>query len=129
MSNDHEMGFGKPPKEFRFRKGISGNPKGRPRGSLNKRTLLSRALKEKIVITENGIRKRVTKHEAVYKQLVNKSVAGDLRAMVEIIRLDSQFDLETSKPSEEMLQRVDQDILEGVLERMKQCTQPEDDQK
>jgi hypothetical protein len=28
----------------RFRKGVSGNPAGRPRGSLNKRTLVKRAL-------------------------------------------------------------------------------------
>ena len=31
MSDDEEVGKGRPPKHAQFRKGISGNPKGRPR--------------------------------------------------------------------------------------------------
>ena len=30
---DYEVGFGKPPKSKQFRKGKSGNPKGRPKGA------------------------------------------------------------------------------------------------
>lgn len=36
MSGKFEVGYGKPPKEHRFKSGQSGNPKGRPRGSRNK---------------------------------------------------------------------------------------------
>jgi Family of unknown function (DUF5681) len=31
-SGDHAVGYGKPPTRTRFRKGVSGNPGGRPRG-------------------------------------------------------------------------------------------------
>jgi Family of unknown function (DUF5681) len=31
-SGDYKVGYGKPPSETRFRKGVSGNPGGRPRG-------------------------------------------------------------------------------------------------
>src|SRR5258708_4423322 len=75
-----EVGFGKPPKHTRFRKGHSGNPKGRPRGSRNASTLLDEALKERVVVSENGRRRKVTKLEAILTQLVNKAAQGDHRA-------------------------------------------------
>ena len=34
--DSYKVGYGRPPKETRFKKGVSGNPKGRPKGSKNK---------------------------------------------------------------------------------------------
>jgi hypothetical protein len=34
-SNSYEVGYGKPPKDTQFKKGSSGNPKGRPRKTLD----------------------------------------------------------------------------------------------
>jgi len=85
MPNDgdrnYEVGYGKPPAKSRFRKGLSGNPKGRPQGSKNLSTLLDDALNEPVVVTENGKRRRITKREAVLKQLVNKAASGNPRAI------------------------------------------------
>ena len=67
----------------RFQKGVSGNPKGRPKGSTRVEkvlTPLEAELGTLISVTENGQKKKVTKEEAVYKQLTNKAAAGDLRA-------------------------------------------------
>jgi Family of unknown function (DUF5681) len=79
-NGDHEDGYGKPPKRTQFRKGHSGNPKGRPRGSRNASTLLDEALKERVTVSENGRHRKVTKLEAILKQLVNKAAQGDHRA-------------------------------------------------
>jgi uncharacterized protein DUF5681 len=79
-NGDYEVGFGRPPKDRQFRVGHSGNPKGRPRGSRNASTLLDEALKERVIVSENGRRKAVTKLEAILKQLVNRAAQGDHRA-------------------------------------------------
>lgn len=79
-SDKYEVGFGRPPRHSQFQKGRSGNPSGRPRGSKNAATLLDEALKERVIVSENGGRRSVTKLEAIMKQLVNKAAQGDHRA-------------------------------------------------
>ena len=83
-AGDYAVGYGKPPRHTGFQKGRSGNPKGRPKGSKNFATLLTDALDEKVQVTEDGKRRRVTKRELVIKQLVNKSASADLRAIKQL---------------------------------------------
>ena len=85
--SDYRVGYGKPPEHTRFRKGQSGNPRGRPRGSESLARVLHRVLDEKIVVRENGERRKMTKLEAMLKQLANKGLAGDLRAIWEVLKL------------------------------------------
>ncbi len=62
---DYSVGYGKPPEHTRFKKGHSGNGQGRPRGVKNLATLLGAALDEKVIVTENGRRRKITKREAI----------------------------------------------------------------
>ena len=71
--SDYEVGYGKPPQHTRFKSGQSGNPRGRPSGSKNLKTLLSEALNEPVTITENGRRRKITKREAIVRQVVDCS--------------------------------------------------------
>lgn len=86
----YEVGYGKPPKATRFRKGESGNPRGRPKGRRNLATELHQALSETVVVTENGKRKRLTKRTVICRQLANRSAAGDLAALRVLIPLITQ---------------------------------------
>jgi hypothetical protein len=51
---DYEVGYGKPPPHTRFVQGLSGNPRGRPRGAKNIKTLLPKALNERVVVTDQA---------------------------------------------------------------------------
>ena len=86
MSNDEtpgddEVGYGKPPKNTRFQKGISGNPRGRPKKSLDFDHGLIRESESYVPINENGRRKRVSKHEVAIKQLMKLAMTGSIQAL------------------------------------------------
>jgi uncharacterized protein DUF5681 len=80
-AKDYEVGYGRPPRAARFKKGRSGNPKGRPKGSKNFATLLREALSKKVEVRENGRRRKITKLAASAAQLANKVAMADTRTL------------------------------------------------
>ena len=124
------VGYGKPPAKSRFQPGQSGNPKGRPKGSLNISTILMKILRERVVITENGSRKTITKLEAFIKQVVNKAASGDLRALSHLLPMIAVA-VEQSRAegitSTEILNERDQEVLANLLKRHNQFAKAETD--
>lgn len=115
MSKDHEVGYGKPPKKNQFKKGQSGNPKGRPKKTRNLSTLMEEELNVKITVKEGSKTVTMSKHAAIVKQLVNKALKGDLRASKAVF--DYTQDIE---PSPEVLQELnpnEQKIFNEFLEQ------------
>jgi hypothetical protein len=113
------VGYGKPPKASQFKKGMSGNPKGRPPGALNFATVLQRALREKVTVTENGRRRVITKLVAAVKQLVNKAASGDQRALQQLLGLLSASDEQPAPVSVQPRKPgMDQEIVQSILRRM-----------
>jgi hypothetical protein len=118
------VGYRSPPEQTRFKMGQSGNPNGRPKGSLNMATLLARALREKVVINENGKRKTVTKLEAAIKQVINKAASGDLKAvglLAGLVRSAEERAISTPNPSPEV-DEADDLVIVGILKRLESKT-------
>lgn len=124
----YEIGFGKPPEHSRFRKGLSGNPKGRPKGRRNLATVLERSLQEKVVINENGVRRTVTKLEAAVKQLVNKAAAGDLAALRQLTALAGSVAEQGVEKATNELTDIDLEVMQGVIKRLEGCAKGKDDE-
>jgi Family of unknown function (DUF5681) len=79
-TSDYAVGYRHPPVAHQFKKGQSGNPKGRRKGSVSAVSHVAQALNEFVVVQEKGERRSLSKLAVAAKQLVNKAVSGDLRA-------------------------------------------------
>ena len=115
-----QRGYKNLPKEHQFRKGKSGNPKGRPRKKkqsssdpgLDLIASVHRELGKTISVQENGQHKEITKLEAFSAQLVAQSVNGkpsQQKMLLGLIMLDTHE--ETEKQTLEQLQSHDEDLL------------------
>ena len=114
---DYEVGYGKPPRHSRFVKGQSGNPRGRPPGAKNFTTLLNEALNERVLVAENGGRRKVSKRQVIVTQLVNQSAKADLRAMKILLDFVRDIERQTEPISSETAQFSEAD--EKVLEQLR----------
>jgi len=117
-SNPYEVGFAKPPRWTRFRKGVSGNPRGRPKGKCNLATELEKTLQEKIVLLQDGKRRVVTKRQALIEQLVNKGISGDLLAARLLFTLDRPSD-QTPEPTAPINPEADALAIKHLVKRLK----------
>jgi hypothetical protein len=116
--SNYDVGFGKPPKKSQFRKGVSGNPTGRPKGALSMATVLERTLREKVIVNENGRERAITKLEAAVKQLMNKAASGDLKALQLLAGLVRSAEERTQVPApDSALEEVDKKVVIGILKR------------
>ena len=90
---DYEVGYGKPPKHARFKKGTSGNPRG---GSRPKRLDLGeiwrRALSQKVTATIEGKTRRISKLDAAVVQVMNKAASGDPQALKMVLTIHQLVD-------------------------------------
>lgn len=113
----YEVGYGRPPKSTQFKKGQSGNPKGRAKGSKNYRTMLFEELRQTVTIVEDGQRKSMTKLEVMLRNLTNKAAKGDPRSIEQVLKQLQQMLPETREPKEEKLSPDQQNLLDDFVRR------------
>lgn len=91
------VGYKAPPKEHRFKKGKSGNPKGRPKGAEGKAKVARNVLWERHVISENDRRVTRTTIELVLLTLRQLAFAGNNRAFKVMEKLAAEYDPQKPK--------------------------------
>ncbi len=119
---DYKVGYGKPPRHTRFKKGEpSANPRGRPRKNLA--TLLVEGLNRQVAVTEDGRRRKITVREAVVAQLINKSATADLRAtkMLLDIMKDAEKQACAASPPEpaRRFTAPDEEVVAQLIDRLR----------
>ena len=116
---DYKVGYGKPPRQSRFAKGQSGNPRGRLPGAKNMKTLLTKALNELVVVTDHGGRRKVSKREAIATQLVNRSANADFKAIPIVLGMLRDIEGDSDPhPADPTLTEADQQIIARIKARL-----------
>ena len=123
---DYEIGYGKPPKGRPFQKGQSGNPRT-PRGQNGFAALLAAELDERVTITINGRRRRMTNREAIVAQMVDKSTRADLRAIKMLADMQKEAEAKAGTASPEAAQSTapaklaaeDREVVELFVARLR----------
>ena len=92
---DYRVGPGRPPKEYQFKPGQSGNPKGarrKPRPiAPDLKALFERALSAKVTLRQGEQERFITKAAAGIEQLVNQFAKGDRHARRDLLVLAERF--------------------------------------
>ena len=125
-SSTYEVGYCKPPKGTQFKKGQSGNPRGRPDGTKNLKTDLAEELSERIMLSEGGKPKRLSKQRALVKSLMANAIKGDASAMRTLLNLmlkvldvaeNNEAEVPLSEDESAILANFEKRILEQAQEQ------------
>ena len=119
-NGESPVGHGRPPEHTRFKRGKSGNPRGRPKGVRNLKTDVMEEMREWIVVREGEHPKRISKQRAIIKSLVNRTLKGDSRAANTLMNLLFRIldpEGESAAPSP-ALTSEEQNVLEAVKARL-----------
>jgi hypothetical protein len=91
---EHTVGYGKPPRHSQFRKGVSGNPTGRPKRP--------EGVSIKEILDGNQMGKNgeiISKREAIVIRMLNDALAGDQKAFGRFLKLLNLCGLKRAAPS------------------------------
>src|SRR3954462_4514302 len=95
---DYRVGPGRPPKEYQFKPGQSGNPKGAQRKpksiAPDLKALFERALSGKVTLRQGEQEKIITKAAAGVEQLVHQFAKGDRHARCDLLALAERLQID-----------------------------------
>ncbi len=95
MTDDYEVGYGKPPKEHQFKAGQSGNPRGRPKKDYQDvMGIYKKLLGTYYEVRENGKLVKKTGLEIIAMKQMQKAMMGDPKSAKELLDLNKRIFLE-----------------------------------
>jgi hypothetical protein len=114
-ASDYEVGYGRPPKNTRFKTGQSGNPKGRPKGAKNEATIWRDILSRKLQIRDGGRVRNVSLLEAMLLKYTERALNGEAKAADFVLNRYQRA--EGSAPETDEPNRDDQEVIDSFLKR------------
>ena len=112
-SENDSVGYAKPPRAHQFKPGVSGNPRGRPKGRKNEATMLDELLFQRIPVRQGGRDLRMTVIEAIFRRLAEDSLKGNIKAAGFLFNRLSA--ISSDQPPQTELTDDDQEVLQTYL--------------
>ena len=125
MSEEYEVGYGKPPKHSRFKKGQIGQPKRSAKGHQKFKDRSDRGARRNDSAVHEGDRPtKISKQHVFVKTLVQRSLKGDARATATLMNLMLRvFDLGDATADENLpLTSEEREVLTFLEERIRNET-------
>lgn len=117
-NDDAPGGYGRPPKNTRFKPGRSGNTKGRPKGTRNLKSDLASLLQTRVPIRQDGELRHVSRQEAILLTLYAKAIQGDTKASSQLLTMVTRTESQgTASSQPDVVTDNDRAIVEDFLRR------------
>ncbi|MDF2367765.1 DUF5681 domain-containing protein [Sneathiella sp.] len=97
---NYEVGHGRPPKATRWKKGQSGNPKGRPKTERTGPLDISDILDKPVTMRINGKARQIHPFEGMVWQMVQQAMKGEITPLIRLVELCEEFGLIHIPPPE-----------------------------
>lgn len=97
-----EVGYKSPPVKSQFRKGQSGNPRGRGKGQRNLTPVLREVLAQTVRVKRGAKAERMSKGDALIQMLLSMAHGGDgraIKAMLELTEKIARIHIPEPKPA------------------------------
>lgn len=92
QADDQQVGYGRPPKQTQFKKGQSGNPKGRPKKRSKAEFDLGEIMDRSMTVKVDGELRKMQPKEVELRQLVERALKKqDLAAIGYLLELFTKY--------------------------------------
>ncbi len=133
--DDEQVGYGRPPRHSRFRKGQSGNPKGRPKGAKSMGTMVREVMLARMRIRTAHGPKNLSRAEMLLMKSMELASKGDQRSIDRMLRLFAEHGPQEERTENavdvETLNQTDMAILalyESELRATRDAAEDEEDE-
>lgn len=116
--DDEKVGYKNPPRKNRFQPGVSGNPRGKRKGTKSLFKLIDEELDVKLKVNERGKMRTKTKRQVAAARVVNKAVEGDYKSLDTLLKHDRSKPVEYVASAPENVTETGKRIIEWFKEEI-----------
>ena len=110
----YAVGRGKPPVEYQYKKGESGNLRGRPKSSSDFSDVLERQFDKHVTVEYGGRRRSVTLRVQSIRSLMQQALKGDVPAIRTYLKLQKKYEPRRKRKRELIIKMIEENSADDL---------------